>query len=109
MARMGYCPSGRLFEAAACGVAMVSDEWAGLETFFEPDVEIIVARTTDDVMAAMQLPRTELERIARAGRQRVIESHTAAHRAAELESIFDEARSMPAIESGYQKQMVAEV
>jgi spore maturation protein CgeB len=109
MARMGYCPSGRLFEAAACGVAIVSDEWAGLETFFEPGVEIIVARTTDDVVEAMQLPGTELEKIARAGRQRVLESHTAAHRAAELESIFEEARSVPAMENSYQKQMVAEV
>jgi spore maturation protein CgeB len=109
MARMGYCPSGRLFEAAACGVAIVSDEWAGLETFFEPGVEIIVARTTADVIEAMQLPGPELERIARAGHQRVLESHTAAQRAAELESIFEEARSVPAVENSYQKQMVAEV
>src|SRR5918992_3062804 len=81
MARMGYCPSGRLFEAAACGVAIVSDAWEGLETFFTPEVEIIVARDTDDVIAAMQMPRAELGRIARASRQRVLESHTAAHRA----------------------------
>ena len=57
MARMGYCPSGRLFEAAACGVAIVSDEWAGLDTFFQPGVEILVARNTDDVIAAMQLSK----------------------------------------------------
>src|SRR5215212_8574391 len=55
MARMGYCPSGRLFEAAACGVAIVSDEWAGLEAFFQPGVEILVARDTSDVIEAMQL------------------------------------------------------
>src|SRR5215208_4033371 len=109
MARMGYCPSGRLFEAAACGVAIVSDEWAGLETFFQPGVEIIVARTSDNVIAAMQLSEAELSSIAKAGRQRVLESHTAAHRAAELESIFSAARGMPAIESFYQPQMVAEV
>ncbi|HEX6650837.1 MAG TPA: glycosyltransferase [Pyrinomonadaceae bacterium] len=109
MARMGYCPSGRLFEAAACGVAIVTDVWAGLETFFQPNVELIVARTTDDVIEAMQLSPAEVERIARAGRQRVLESHTAAHRAAELESIFESARAMPAIENSYSKQMVAEV
>jgi spore maturation protein CgeB len=109
MARMGYCPSGRLFEAAACGVAIVSDVWAGLETFFQPGVEIIVARNTDEVIAAMQLSEAELSSIAKAGRQRVLESHTAAHRAAELESIFSAARGMPAIESFYQPQMVAEV
>src|ERR1044071_5355977 len=99
MARMGYCPSGRLFEAAACGVAIVSDEWAGLDTFFEPGVEFPVARNTDDVIAAMQLSNTELAAIAGAGRQRVLESHTAAHRAAELEYIFDTALSMPVIET----------
>jgi spore maturation protein CgeB len=109
MARMGYCPSGRLFEAAACGVAIVSDEWAGLDTFFEPGVEILVARNTGDVIAAMQLTDAELARIARAGRQRVLGSHTAAHRAAELEYIFDTALSMPVIEILNPKQMVAEV
>src|SRR5918996_4297062 len=64
MARMGYCPSGRLFEAAACGVAIVSDDWAGLDEFFQPGSEIIVARTTDDVIAAMQLAPAEIARIA---------------------------------------------
>lgn len=91
MARMGYCPSGRLFEAAACGVAIVTDEWAGLDTFFQPGVEIVVARDTTDVIEAMQLPRAEITRIAHAGRQRVLDSHTAAHRAAELETILDSA------------------
>ena len=89
MARMGYCPSGRLFEAAACGVAIVSDEWAGLDTFFAPGVEILVARDTDDVIAAMQLSDKEIASIARAARERVLESHTAAHRATELEHIFN--------------------
>lgn len=91
MARMGYCPSGRLFEAAACGVAIVTDEWAGLDAFFQPGVEVLVARDTTDVIDAMRLPRAELERIARAGRERVLDSHTAAHRAAELETILDSA------------------
>jgi spore maturation protein CgeB len=108
MARMGYCPSGRLFEAAACGVAIVSDEWAGLESFFRPGVEIIVAQNTRDVLAALQLGETEREHIARAGRQRVLESHTATHRAAELETIFESVRAMPALENSYHKQMVAE-
>lgn len=109
MARMGYCPSGRLFEAAACGVAIVSDDWAGLDTFFEPGSEIIVARNTEDVIAAMQLPKEELARIARAGRERVLRSHTAAHRGAELERIFDEAFSMPVVENITSQHMVAEV
>jgi len=61
------------------------------------------------VIAAMQLSEAELSNIAKAGRQRVLESHTAAHRAAELENVFSAARGMPAIESFYQRQMVAEV
>ena len=108
MARMGYCPSGRLFEAAACGVAIVSDEWAGLETFFEPGHEIIVARTTEDTIATMQLPSVEVARVAQAGRERVLASHTAAHRAAELERIFDDALRVPVMQTLNQKQMVAE-
>jgi len=91
MARMGYCPSGRLFEAAACGCAIVSDEWAGLDAFFQPGIEILVARDTTDVIEAMKLPRADIARIAQAGRERVLDSHTAAHRAAELESILDSA------------------
>lgn len=109
MARMGYCPSGRLFEAAACGVAIVSDEWDGLDTFFEPGREIIVARTTDDMVATMQLPLDKLASIAQAGRERVLASHTAAHRAAELERIFDDALSVPVLQPSTQKHMVAEV
>ena len=108
MARMGYCPSGRLFEAASCGVAIVSDDWAGLDTFFEPGRELIVARTTEDVIAAIQMPRAELARIAQAARERVLTSHTAAQRAAELEHIFDEALSVPAFEGSNHQQMVAE-
>ncbi|TIO29206.1 MAG: glycosyltransferase, partial [Mesorhizobium sp.] len=50
MARKGWCPSGRLFEAAACGAAIVSDDWPGLDDFFEPGCEILLAHSTDDVV-----------------------------------------------------------
>jgi spore maturation protein CgeB len=93
MGRMGYCPSGRLFEAAACGVAIISDEWLGLELFFKPGKEIIVGHTSDDVVEALRLPRPELVQIARAARERFFDEHTAAHRAQELELILDRARS----------------
>lgn len=108
MARMGYCPSGRLFEAAACGVAIVSDEFAGLDEFFQPGSEIIVAKTTEDVIAAIQLSPDELAHVARAGRERVLNSHTAAHRAVELERIFEESLSIPLMDQVVSKQMVAE-
>jgi spore maturation protein CgeB len=89
MAEMGYCPSGRLFEAAACGVPVLSDEWEGLEEFFEPGLEIITARAPEDAIAAIQLPADELGKISRAARERVLEQHTADHRAVELESALE--------------------
>jgi spore maturation protein CgeB len=84
MAAMGHCPSGRLFEAAACGVAIVSDVWEGLETFFTPGEEILLAVTTNDVIDALQMDDAQLQRIGRAARERALADHTAARRAEEL-------------------------
>ncbi len=84
MANMGYCPSGRLFEAAACGVPVISDLWPGLEDFFAPEREILPARDTRDVVAALALPSTELARIGGAARERTLAEHSASRRAAEL-------------------------
>ena len=52
MKEMGYCPSGRLFEAAACGTPILSDSWDGLDQFFEPGSEILVARNGEEAAAA---------------------------------------------------------
>ncbi len=86
MASMGYCPSGRLFEAAACGTALLSDVWEGLDAFFTPGAEIVVARGTDDVLAALDLSDAEIGRVARAGRERVLADHTSDRRAATFEA-----------------------
>jgi spore maturation protein CgeB len=96
MAEMGHCPSGRLFEAAACGVPLLSDHWEGLDHFFEPGREILIARSTEDALAALQLSDSELKAIAASARERVIAEHTASNRALELERILDEALSTPA-------------
>lgn len=93
MAEMGHCPSGRIFEAAACGVPVLSDPWNGLETFFTPGEEILVARSTEEAVAALELPRAQLERIGRAARERVLSEHTGAHRAAHLEHLLESARN----------------
>ena len=95
MAELGYCPPGRLFEAAACGVPILSDDWDGLDYFFEPGREILVARTTGHVMDALTMPDEKLARIARAGRERALAGHTAARRALELENILEAAVSLP--------------
>jgi spore maturation protein CgeB len=89
MARMGWCPSGRLFEAAACGAAIVSDCWSGLDEFFTPDEEIIVARSETDAMDALDLSDRELARIGAAARERVLAEHTSEHRAVELVSAME--------------------
>ena len=90
MAASGFCPSGRLFEAAACGTPLLSDGWGGLEQFFAPGKEILVVRSTQDVENALQLSDTELSRIAQAALERVLAEHTSAHRAAQLEKLLEQ-------------------
>ena len=95
MAEWGYCPSGRLFEAAACGSPILSDEWAGLEEFFTPGEEILLGRTTADAVAAVERSDEELAKIAAAARERTLASHTAIARAAELVQALESACSSP--------------
>jgi spore maturation protein CgeB len=89
MAAMGWCPSGRLFEAAACGTAILTDEWDGLANFYEPGEEILPVHTTEDVLAALDLPDETIARIARAARERTLDQHTSRHRAADLVAICE--------------------
>jgi len=89
MAEMGYCPSGRLFEAAACGTPVLTDTWAGLDQFFEPGEEILVAETTDEALAALDVSEAELSRIAHAARERTLAQHTAESRALDIERLLD--------------------
>lgn len=89
MAAIGYCPSGRLFEATACGTAVISDWWKGLDQFFDPWREIVIARDTTDVLAALDLSDNERGRIGAAGRERTLDCHTAAMRARELERLLE--------------------
>lgn len=93
MAEMGYCPSGRLFEAAACGCPLLSDTWEGLDQFFEPGREILIARWTDEAVAALELSDAELGRISQAARERVLAEHTAERRAIALEEALEGAAS----------------
>lgn len=91
MAQMGYCPSGRLFEAAACGTAIVTDYWPGLEDFFTPGREIVVASTPEEVSDVLALSPEELAKIGAAARERVLAQHTAEHRCKELLSLLEAA------------------
>ena len=86
MREAGWAPSVRLFEAAACGTAIISDGWPGLDEFFTPDKEILVVRSADDVLRALIETgiETRLALAARA-RQRVMREHSAARRVDQLE------------------------
>ncbi len=86
MIRAGWSPSVRLFEAAACGVPVISDWWEGLDAFFEPGHEILVAADADDVWRHLALGERERREIGRRARRRVLAAHTAARRAEELEA-----------------------
>lgn len=94
MIAAGYSPSVRLFEAAACGTAIVSDYWQGLEEFFEPGQEILLTRSGGETRRVLEgLSRAEARALGARARRRVLKRHTAAHRAAELEHYLVELRA----------------
>jgi len=94
MIRAGYSPSVRLFEAAACGVPIISDYWKGLETIFEPGTEIIISESAADTKRALDdIGDRERRAIGRRARRRVLADHTAEHRAIQLEAYIAEARA----------------
>jgi spore maturation protein CgeB len=93
MAEYGYCPSGRLFEAAACGTTIFTDGWEGLDSFFQPGDEVLLVNRAQDVLNGLSLSSTELQTMAAAARERVLHHHTADRRVRELEALCDASRS----------------
>jgi spore maturation protein CgeB len=86
MIKAGYSPSVRLFEAAACGVPIISDYWDGLTSLFEEGKEVLIARTTEDVLNYLNsISDEERRQIGENARQKVMQGHTAKARAMELE------------------------
>jgi spore maturation protein CgeB len=87
MVRAGYSPSVRLFEAAACGVPIISDYWDGLGEVFSLGKEILVSKSPKDTLHYLQeCSEKELAAIGHRARTRVLSEHTSDHRAAELEA-----------------------
>jgi spore maturation protein CgeB len=80
-----------LFEAAACETAIVSDSWEGLEQFFEPGRELLVARFSSDVVQALSRSPEQLRRVGKAARERALGAHTARHRSQELLNLLEAA------------------
>ena len=93
MVMAGYSPSVRLFEAAACGAAIVSDNWPGLDLFLEPGREILLPATASEIVHYLRdLDDSELRAIGMAAQRRVLAAHTSQQRANEFEREVEAAR-----------------
>jgi spore maturation protein CgeB len=93
MAANGWCPSGRFFEAAACGTPLITDTWEGLNSFFDLRSELRVVASAEDVQDALSTPDAELQSMACQARQRTLDEHTGLVRARQLLQYLEEARS----------------
>ncbi len=90
MARYGFSPPTRVFEAAGAGACLVTDHWLGLELFLEPDKEVLVARSGADVAGHLHALNPErAAQIGAAALRRVLAEHTYTHRAARLEAVLE--------------------
>ena len=101
MARYGFSPATRVFEAAGAAACLISDAWEGIELFLEPDREVLVARDGDEVAAHVERLDAERARaIGEAALRRVLAEHTYAHRAAQLEALLEGSDVVPALAEG---------
>jgi spore maturation protein CgeB len=90
MARYGFSPATRVFEAAGAAACILTDYWEGIETFLEPDEEILVARNGAEVAEHMaKLTPARAEEIGAAAMRRVLAEHTYAHRAKLLDQVLE--------------------
>lgn len=89
MARYGFSPATRVFEAAGAGACILTDQWEGIELFLEPGTEILVARSGEEVARQLDdLTPARARSIGNAARGRILADHTYAHRAAQLETLL---------------------
>jgi spore maturation protein CgeB len=93
MARYGFSPPTRVFEAAGAGACLITDAWEGVELFLEPEREVLVAGSGAEVAEIVaSLSPAQAARIGRAGRARILAGHTYDHRAAEVEALLHAVR-----------------
>jgi len=89
MARYGFSPATRVFEAVGAGACLISDWWEGIELFLEPGREVLVARNGAEVAEHVRGLTPERARaLGQAAMARVLAGHTYAHRAAQLEALL---------------------
>ncbi|QRR00297.1 CgeB family protein [Dyadobacter sandarakinus] len=91
MAKYGFSPATRVFEAAGAGACIITDYWEGIDFFFEPGREILVARSGEEVGELLaSLTEEQARAIGQAALQKVLDQHTYAHRVVELERVLSE-------------------
>jgi spore maturation protein CgeB len=96
MARYGFSPPTRVFEAAGASACLITDAWEGIETFLEPGREVLVAHSGEEVAAHLDaLDADAAARMGRAALSRVLAQHTYGHRAALLESVLSGSSAAP--------------
>ena len=84
-------PHSRLFQAAACGTPIITDHWTGLDQFFEPGAEVLVAQSADDVVQHLnEVPDAVRKALSARARRRLLRAHTPSHRARALERYVEE-------------------
>jgi spore maturation protein CgeB len=90
MARNGFSPATRVFEAAGAGACLITDAWEGIELFLEPGREVLVAADGAGLVRHLEgLDAARARRIGEAARRRVLAEHTYAHRAVQLQALLD--------------------
>jgi len=90
MARYGFCPATRVFEAAGAAACIITDAWAGIELFLKPGTEILTAQSGRDVVEILKnLTLEEARSIGQKARQRILREHTYSRRAEQVESLLN--------------------
>jgi spore maturation protein CgeB len=88
MAGVGFSPPTRVFEAAGAAACLITDKWAGIETFFAPEKEILVAGSAEEIVACLRtVSQSAAREIGGSMRQRALRDHTYALRAQKLDAI----------------------
>ncbi|HWD00710.1 MAG TPA: glycosyltransferase [Candidatus Sulfopaludibacter sp.] len=94
MASYGFSPATRVFEAAGAAACLITDAWQGIDLFFEPGKEILVARDGNEVACHLIGLSSERARsVGQAAYRRVLAEHTYAHRAVEVEQVLEGRRA----------------
>ncbi|HEV7519301.1 MAG TPA: glycosyltransferase [Thermoanaerobaculia bacterium] len=107
MARYGFSPATRVFEAAGAGACLLTDAWEGIELFLTPGEEVLVARDGEEVAAILGgLTPERAREIGRAARRRLLAEHTYAHRAAQVEAVLSRQRETKLLESALGAEVV---